>query len=73
MTTSVSKMYYRKLPLKIISYTDYKKFDNNNFLSELRSVFSYYNNKNLDIKPNVFFPICKDVLENHAPSKMYVW
>ena len=43
MSVSVMKMNYRKLPPKIITYIDYKKFSNGNFLNSVKEVFS---NKN---------------------------
>ena len=39
MTISVTKMHFRKLLPAFISYRDFKKFDNNDFLSELQSIF----------------------------------
>ena len=38
-------MHFRKVAPKIISYTDYNKFDNSNFLGELRSVFTRHGNQ----------------------------
>ena len=36
MTISVLKMHFRKLPPKIISYRDFKKFDNERFMDSLQ-------------------------------------
>ena len=36
MTISVLKMHFRKLPPKIISYRDLKKFDNERFMDSLQ-------------------------------------
>lgn len=59
----------RKLPPKVASYRDNKTFENSKILSKLRSVFSYHGNQNLETNPDVFFRICKDVLDKHAPRK----
>ena len=38
MTISVLKMHFRKLPPKIISYRDFKKFDNERFMDSLQHI-----------------------------------
>ena len=52
MTVSVMKIHFRKLLPKIICYSDFKKLNNSDFLSELQSITSYYNNRNLETNPD---------------------
>ena len=37
MIIFVLKMYFRNIPLKVISYRDFKKFDNERFMNSLQS------------------------------------
>ena len=40
MTISVLKIYFRKLPPKVINYRDFKKFSNERFISSLHYILS---------------------------------
>ena len=68
MTISVLKMYFRELPPKVISYGDFKNFENEKFITSLQSTLE---SQNIDyIKhPDLFFEICQKVLNHHAPRK----
>ena len=58
MTISVLKMHFRRFPLKLITYRDFKKFDNERFMNSLQSVlFDPYANYNIR-DPDIFFQIC---------------
>ena len=65
----VLKMDFWRLPAKLITYRDFKKFDNERFINSMQSVLSDphadYNICDLDI----FFQICQKVLDNHALQK----
>ena len=68
MTISVLKMHFRKLPPKIISYRDFKKFDNERFMDSLQHTLvqeSFDWSKN----PDKFYEICHTIFNTHAPKK----
>ena len=68
MTISVLKMHFRKLPPKIISYRDFKKFDNERFMDSLQHTLgqeSFDWSKN----PGKFYEICHTIFISHAPKK----
>ena len=68
MTVSVLKSYFRKLPPKIVTYRDFKRFENERFIDSLRVTL-----KNQDVNytknPKLFFELCRSELEHHAPRK----
>ena len=68
MTSSVLKMHFRKLPPKVISYRDFKKFEHERFLN---SLYLPLNSQNIDYTkiPELFFNICHNELNRHAPRK----
>ena len=68
MTVSVLKLHFRKLPSKIISYRDYKSFENKRFMD---SLILALNSRNIDYtkNPDVFFEVCQNELNHHAPRK----
>ena len=68
MTISVLKMHFLKLSPKVIRYRDFKNFENERFMNSLQSAL---NNQNGDYikNPEVFFNICHEVLNKHAPRK----
>ena len=68
MTVSVLKMHFRKLPPKIISYRDCKNFENERFMD---SLILALNSRNIDYtkNPDVFFEVCQNELDHHAPRK----
>ena len=68
MTVSVLKMHFRKLPPKIISYRDYKSFENERFMD---SLILALNSRNIDYtkNPDVFFEVCQNELNHHTPRK----
>ena len=65
MTISVLKMRFRKLLPKVVSYRDFEK---ERFMKSLQSTLS---NQNGDYVKNhdLFFNICHEVLNKHAPRK----
>ena len=68
MTISVLKMHYCKLPLKVINYRDFKKFDYERFIDSLHYTLSEEqigHSKN----PDKVFEISQNVLKKHAPRK----
>ena len=68
MTISVLKMHFRKLPPKIISYRDLKKFDNERFMDSLQHTLgqeSFDWSKNLD----ELYEICHTIFNTHARKK----
>ena len=65
-------MHFRKLPSKVISYSDFKKLENDRFMSSLQSAL---NSQNIDCvkNPDLFFKIGQKVLNHHAlRKKMYI-
>ena len=69
MTISVLKMRFRKLLPKVVSYRDFEK---ERFMKSLQSTLS---NQNGDYVKNhdLFFNICHEVLNKHAPrNKKYI-
>ena len=68
MTISVFKMHFRKLPPKVISYRNFKNFENERFITFLQSTLE---SQNIDYikNPDLFFEICQKVLNHHAPRK----
>ena len=68
MIVSVLKRYFRKLPPKVISYGDFKKFENERFMS---SLYLALNSQNIDYtkNPDLFFSICLSKLNHHSPRK----
>ena len=64
MIISVLKIRFRKLPPKVISYRDFKNFENERFMNCLQSA-----HVNHVKNPDLFFNICHEVLNKHAPRK----
>ena len=68
MTVSVFKMHFCKLPPKVISYRDFKKFENERFMDFLYLAL-YIQNSDYTKTPDLFFNICQNELNNHAVRK----
>ena len=68
MTISILKKHFRKLPPKVIGCRDFKNFENEKFMNSLQSALI---NQNGDCvkNPDLFFNICHEVLNKHAPRK----
>ena len=68
MTFSVLKMHFRKLPPKVISYREFKKFENERFME---SLYLALNIQNIDYikSPDLFFNIWQNELNHHAPRQ----
>ena len=68
MTVSVLKSHFRKLPPKIVTYRDFKRFENERFIDSLRVTL---NNQDVNYtkNPKLFFELCRSELEHHAPRK----
>ena len=61
-------MHFRKLPPKIVSYRDFKKFDNERFMDSLQHTLgqeSFDWNKNSD----KFYEMCHTIFSSHASKK----
>ena len=65
MTVSVLKSHFRKLPPKIVTYRDFKRFENERFIDSLRVTL---NNQDVNYTKNpiLFFELCRSELEHHA-------
>ena len=61
-------MHFRKLTPKVISYRDFIKFENERFMGSLHLPLS---SQNIDYtkNPDIFFKICQNELNHHAPRK----
>ena len=68
ITVSVLKSHFRKLPPKIVTYRDFKRFDNERFIDSLRVTL---NNQDVNYSKNtkLFFELCRSELEHHALRK----
>ena len=68
MTVSVLKMNFCKPPPKVIICRDFKKFENERFMD---SLYLALNSQNIDHtkNPDLFFNICLNELNHHAPRK----
>ena len=68
MAISILKMHFRKLPPKVISYRNFKNFENERFMNSLQLAL---NNQNGDYikNPDLIFNICHEVLNKYAPRK----
>ena len=68
MIASVLKMHFCKLPPKVISYRDFKKFENKRFKDSLNFAL---NSQNIDYTKNLdlFFNRCQNELNHHFPRK----
>ena len=68
MTVSVLKTDFRKLPPKVVTYRDFKKFGNERFMVFLKLTL---NSQDVDYtkNPQLFFELCRNELEHHAPRK----
>ena len=71
MTVSVLKTHFRKLPPKVVTYRDFKKFENEKFMDSLKLTL---NSQDVDYtkNPQLFFELCRNELEHHAPRKRKV-
>ena len=71
MTVSVLKTHFRKLPPKVVTYRDFKKFENEKFMDSLKLTL---NSQDVDYtkNPQLFFELCWNELEHHAPRKKKV-
>ena len=70
MNVFVLKMHFRKLPPRIVSYTDFSDYHNANFINSLADVlFEGENTKSFVKDPDCFYKVCTEVLNQHAPRK----
>ena len=68
MIISVLKSHFRKLPPKIITYRDFKRFENERFMDSLKATLNSQD-VNYAKYPKLFFDLCRNELEHHAPRK----
>ena len=80
MTISVLKMHFRKLPPKVISYKDFKKFENERFMDYMVYIYGIHlvlNSQDNDYtkNANLFFNMWQNELNHHAPrkKKLHPW
>ena len=68
MTVSILTTHFRKLPPKVVTYRDIKKFENERFMDSLKLTL---NSQDVDYTKNLqlFFELCRYELEYHAPRK----
>ena len=68
MTVSVLKIHFRKLPPKVVTHRDFKKFENERFVGSLKLTL---NSPDVDYtkNPQIFFELCQNEIEPHAPRK----
>ena len=66
MTVSVLKTHFRRLPPKVVTYRDFKKFENKRFMDSLKLSL---NSQDFDYakNPQLFFELCRN--KHHAPRK----
>ena len=65
---TVLTTHFRKLPPKVVTYRDIKKFENERFMDSLKITL---NSQDVDYtkNPQLFFELCRYELEHHAPRK----
>ena len=68
MTVSIMKSSFQKIKPSIITYCDYKYFNNYNFREDL-VYFLSYTNLNVSNPLEKLLSICREVLDKHAPLK----
>ena len=68
MTVTVLKSFYKKKKPIIISYRDYHRFSNENFMNELK--FNLTANYLHEMTYDDFDLVCMQILNKHAPIKM---
>ena len=70
MIVSVFRVFFKKLPAKVIEYRNYKIFDQNEFLQNLNQELIKRNSCKDEQKYDIFTSIFWRVLDEHAPLKM---
>ena len=68
IAVSVLKTHFRKLLPKVVTYRDFKKFENERFMDSLKLTL---NTQDVDYtkNPQLFFELCWNELQHHAPRK----
>ena len=68
MTVSVLKTHFRKLPPKVVTYREFKKFEHEKLIDFLKLTL---NSQDVDYTKNLqlFCELCRNELEHHAPRK----
>ena len=71
MTVSVLKTHFRKLSPKIVTYKDFKKFENEKFMDSLELTS---NSQDVDYTKNLqlFFELCRNELGTSCYKKKEV-
>lgn len=69
MTVSVKEMTFRKLPPKILSHRDHRKFYNSQFMKSVHEALFREENEILGNDPEAFFNVYHKVLNRHSPPK----
>ena len=71
MTIFVLKTRFRKLPPKVVTYRDFKKFEKEWFVDSLKLTLI---SQDVDYikNPQLLFELCRNELQHHAPRKKKV-
>ena len=66
--TCFRKSHFQKLPPKVVTYRDFKRFENERFMDSLKLTL---NSQDVDYtkNPQLFFELCWNELEHLAPRK----
>ena len=73
MTVFVLKTHFRKLPPKVATYRDFKKFENEKFMDSLKLIL---NNQDVDYtkNPQLFFNyVGMNLSIMHQEKKVHPW
>ena len=68
LVVTILKMHFPSNQPKVITYRDYKNFDNNRFSEELLSGIRKIGPLNKNI--SIFHNVCIEILEEYAPEKL---
>ena len=68
MIISVLKTHFRKLAPKVVTYRDFKKFENDRFMYSPKLTL---NSQDVDYtkNPQLCLELCRNELDHHAPRK----
>ena len=71
MAVSVLRTHFRKLPQKVVTYRNFKKFENERFMDFLKLTLNSQDN-DCTKNPQLFFELRWNEPEHHAPRKKKV-
>ena len=70
MIVSLFRVFFKRLPAKVIEYRNYKTFDHSKFLRNLDQELIKSNSYNDEQQYDIFISIFRKVIDKHAPLKM---